>query len=690
MILKRWSSILLALALCLSLVTPAFAEGETVQAPTREEAARTAAQTAAQYGAATSVQYALWEDGKITLEGHTGVYSKTENRALTADTLYGIGSVSKIYTTAAVMKLVEEAKISLDTPVTQYLPAFQMADERYQKITVRMLLNHSSGLLGSSTNDAFLLGDTDQVATKTLLARLATQELKAEPGAMSVYCNDGFTLAELVVEAVSGKSFTDFVHEKLLAPLGLSQTFTPQDRFDRANLAKIYQTAEETRALPSESLGVIGTGGIYASASDLAAFGGALATDQILKASSTAAMQNAEYKRGLWPSDEVDGMAYGLGYDSVKAYPFATSGIPALSKSGDTIYYHAALLILPEHNMAAAVLSSGGVSTFNQQVAARMLIDALAAKGITVDETAPTLPAATAAVTLPAELQKYAGYYGNTTQQFQITLNDKGVLTLHTSSTPSAPNQVFQYHSDGSFRDAAGTALLRFVPEKNGLLYLYQKSITPLPGLGYIPTSQYVAQALPANELSAEVTSEWDRIARLPMLPVNIKYSSVMYHLLMQSLQGTEQPESIPGYVTGLRIVDKTLAQNIYQIPTAAGRDSQEIEVFEEEGALHYRTPQGIIWREATDLATLYANGSARCSIAPSGAARWYSVAAADAGKTMTVHLGEESAFYVYDAKGTVVASSHLYGDKTAKLPEGGMLVFAGKAGAQFTLSFAS
>ena len=90
------------------------------------------------------------------LTGHAGNYSRTENRALTDDILYGIGSVSKVYTAAAVLRLADAGKLELDKPVCGYLPNFRMADERYRDITVRMLLNHSSGLAGSTLANAFL------------------------------------------------------------------------------------------------------------------------------------------------------------------------------------------------------------------------------------------------------------------------------------------------------------------------------------------------------------------------------------------------------------------------------------------------------------------------------------------------------------------------------------------------------
>lgn len=68
-------------------------------------------------------------------------------------------------------------------------------------------------------------------------------------------------------------------------------------------------------------------------------------------------------------------------------FPFGQNGIQALVKGGDTLRYHAGLIVLPEHDMAVAVLSSGGVSTYNQLAGARILVDALAQRGITVDES---------------------------------------------------------------------------------------------------------------------------------------------------------------------------------------------------------------------------------------------------------------------------------------------------------------
>ena len=110
---SRWTALFLALVLSLSLALPASAAQED-----RAQAAHEAAQYAMQYGGAVSVQYALWENGEVTLQGHDGVYSKTENRALTDDDLYGIGSIrywfrKAVYSMPLTRSMTSWAKVKL-------------------------------------------------------------------------------------------------------------------------------------------------------------------------------------------------------------------------------------------------------------------------------------------------------------------------------------------------------------------------------------------------------------------------------------------------------------------------------------------------------------------------------------------------------------------------------------------------
>ncbi|BCK84789.1 serine hydrolase [Pusillibacter faecalis] len=674
----------LALTLAMSLTVPALAAEDTAETADPVEAALAAAET---YGATTSIQYALWKDGEIVSTGGSGVYSKTENRALTDDILYGVGSVSKIYTTVAVLQLAEKHRLSLDAPVTRYLKDFKMADPRYKDITVRMLLNHSSGIMGTGLGGAMLFGEADTSATDGLLESLSTQRLVADPGAYSVYCNDGFTLAELVVAAVSGLDFMDYVDKYILDPIGLDDTFAPGGDFDVSRLAKTYR-GDDTRALPADSLNAIGAGGIYATASDLAAFGGALTGTELLSQSSLDAMAYPEYSRGIWPEDTLDSLAYGLGWDNMEWYPFCQSDIQALVKGGDTLYYHAGLVVLPEHDMAAAVVSSGGVSTYNEMVANQLLIAALAKEGVSVDESIPALPAAEPAA-MPADLLKNAGYYGSTSAQYQVSLTEDGKLTMHYLNYPTTiPDQTFTYHSDGTFRDATGTAYMSFVKEENGQVYLYQKTVSGLPGLGALPVSNYAAVKLPDNPLTPEVQAAWDDILTMGVLPMDEPYNSQTYAALADSAAG-ETPELVPGYMGSMRIVDAATALFEIQLPGVGGRDGLDYHVEDRDGVT-WIIARGSAYMDASAVPELFTgSGTAYTTVQEDGYARWYTVSDNAAGKTMTVQLPKDAGFWVYDAAGQVTASSVLWNDTSVVLPEDGVLVFAGDPGARFHLSFA-
>ncbi len=687
--MKRSAALLLALLLSLSLSVSALAAEQ--QEKSLEETAREAAAAAMTYGEAASVSWAVWNQGKLV----SGALKAPEKEggapeAAPADALYGIGSVSKIYTTAAVLRLAQDGKLDLDKPVTAYLPDFKMADERYRDITVRMLLNHSSGLMGSSMGSGLLFDDPSTQATDQLLERLAGQRLKADPGAYSVYCNDGFTLAELVAEAVSGKDLMDYVAEIFLNPAGLTDTLAPARMLERdGDRAPIYQAGDD-RPLPMDCLGVVGAGGIYATAEDLAAFGACLALPGELNEASLKAMAQPEYKKGLWPKEDApDALAYGLGWDSVEWFPFHQNGITALVKGGDTQYYHAGFVVLPEHNMAAAVLSSGGVSTYNEMAASQMLIAALREKGVTVDETAPALPEAKPAA-MPEELLENAGYYGSLLP-YKVDLTKDGTLTMGYLGM-EVPPQTFSYHDDGSFRDQTGMSLLKFVKESNGQTYLYQRAFSQLPGLGGLGTSNYAAVKLPENPVSPELQAQWDAFANgTSVLPMNERYSSQVY-LAISGAPATETvSETAPGYEGALKIADENRLEYVVQIPGNVGRDGSDTELRrDEKGVLWTYSSNGTVCMEESAVPGLSTgkDNRARCTIQPDGYARWYSVEDNTAGKTMTVQLPENAGFWVYDGDMKLTASSVLWDDRSAELPEDGLLVFAGDPGAVFQLAF--
>ncbi|MEK5251431.1 serine hydrolase domain-containing protein [Bacillus sp. FSL R9-9530] len=684
----------LAATLALTMILPtgakAFSDSKTTVVSNvevaRQELKKIAAEKAAlltKSHGTTSVQYALIDNGKLTLSGQAGKNDMEGEQPLTKDTLYGIGSVSKMYATAAVMKLVDEGKVDLDAPVVNYVPDFKMKDGRYKSITPRMLLNHSSGLQGSTLSNAFLFNDNDTYSHDFLLQQLSNQSLKAEPGAFSVYCNDGFTLAEILVERVSGMSFTEFLHQRFTEPLKMNHTKTPQDKWRDEKRAGLYFPAYQGQ-LPIESVNVIGTGGVSSTAEDMVRFsqlfmgqGKGILSDKVVKA-----MEQEEYKKGMWPGDGDNIFNYGLGWDSVKLYPFSEYGIKGLAKGGDTALQHAILVVLPEQKMAAAVLSSGGRSSTNQLLATELLLAVLKEKG-TIKNIKPNKSfGKPVKVKMPQDVAKKAGFYGNSETHFKIEITKNGELFL-----PSNREEKYVYTVDGSFINEKGTSKLNFVTEKNGRTYLRESTYKSTPDLGQGTMTHYLAEKLEDNVLSKKTAAAWAKREGVKFYLVNEKFSSIEY-LVQPKLITTQitRKEGLAGYWEGRKITGPNTAAHQLQIPVMNGRDTTETH-FYTEGGNEYMEMAGLLYVSGNNVKPLDAGQSFKVTLQANGHAKWFTIPQAAAGKRMTVTLPSQGAFAVYDENGVCVNFTIVSGNNKVKLPKNGTVVIAGAPNSEFAIT---
>ncbi len=641
--------------------------------------AQAMAETLTQGYGITSLQYALMDNGEIVESGVSGIYSKTENRLLTNENLYTIGSTSKMFVTAAMMQLVDEGKVDLDAPVTRYIPEFRMKDKRYRQITVRMLLNHSSGLMGSTYNNGFLFDDNDTQAYDTLLADLREQELKADPGAFSVYCNDGFTLAEMVIERVSGVSFTEYIHKHLCDPLGLTHTVTPQDDFDRSLVAKTYSTIDPMQQNGVDTANIIGTGGIYSTAEDLVRFAQVfMKGNTILSDASKQATMEKEYLKGQWLEDQPNGVAYGLGWDSVNLEPFANYGIKALTKGGDTLQMHSSLVVLPEYNMSAAVTSSGGNSAYDQMLAVKLLLNQLKEKGI-VDEL-PTMSALTTPTqqTLDPELMKYTGYYADYSGLYSVEMTADGTM-LYKNAYLEGNEQamVFLYTGNGQFTDQTGMMTMSFL-EQNGNTYMVYEENAQLPNLGTSHSRMYYAQKVEVNELEDSLTKAWEAREGKAYLIINNKYTSqsaaAAMPLASVSLKGD--------YLANAKVIDKNNAVPYLQIPMQMGRDLSAIHFYKENG-VEYLAMSDYIAVDAETIKTI-TRDKFYVWIDEEGYNEWVYFGPEYAGKTMTITVPKDAGFFVYNNLGVVVNAYVNTKQNEFVLPQGGYILFAGNADQHF------
>ncbi|MNO21288.1 putative penicillin-binding protein PbpX [compost metagenome] len=633
-----------------------------------------------------SVQYAIIDHGSIVVSGQSGKNDEQGQKPLTKDTMYGISSTSKMFTTVAVMQLADQGKIGLDTPVVQYIPDFTMKDERYKQITPRMLLNHSSGLNGSSLMNAVLFEDNDTYAHDTLLGQLAGQTLKADPGAYSVYCNDGFTLAQILIERVSGMDFTSYIHRYITEPLGMANTKTPLDSPDTAKMAGLYYPAYAGQ-LPGETSNVIGAGGIYSTAEDLARFSQIFTgeAEEVLSGKSAEAMAQDEYKTPLWPDDADSSFdyGYGLGWDNVNLYPFSEYGIKALTKGGDTLY-HSSLVVLPEQGMAAAVITSGGSSTIDRMLANQILLQALKEKGTIAEFKPEKSYGAPVKADMPESVLQYSGIYGATNATIKIGITEDGVMSITSEQLPDNPAQIYEYSADGTFRSADGNTMLSFVTEENGRTYLWIRQYASLPGLGQMSISVYNAEKLQPQDLQAETKEAWIKRDGKKYYLLNEKYTSFVY-LVVPPIQ-LNVSKQLPGYVLDKRITGPNTAISELQIPGMSGRDLSGYTFFTQDG-VEYLDLGGRILVNEDAVKPIYVAKKSIVTIPPGGYARWYTISEKDVGKTVKVSMSPNASFAVYNAKGTCIYFSVIGGKDQVELPAGGSIVFAGDAGTKFEIS---
>jgi CubicO group peptidase (beta-lactamase class C family) len=142
---------------------------------------------------------------------------------ITASTRLPIASLSKSMTAFAVLQLVEAGRVGLDQPVTRYLPEFRLADPRGARITVRMLLDQTSGMADSAFPDLKL---PQPHTLAEAVSRLRDAGLADEPGVKFHYHNPNYEVAARIVEVVAGQPFPDYLRTRLFVPLGMTASST--------------------------------------------------------------------------------------------------------------------------------------------------------------------------------------------------------------------------------------------------------------------------------------------------------------------------------------------------------------------------------------------------------------------------------------------------------------------------------
>jgi CubicO group peptidase (beta-lactamase class C family) len=229
------------------------------------------------YDEIPGMSVAVVQDQKEIWLGGSGFADPATKRAADADTLYSICSVSKLFTSLAVMQLRDEGKLALDDPISKHLAWYRMkAAPEGREATIRGILTHSSGLPRES-DYPYWTGNFDFPTHEQIVERLAAQEPLYPSERYFQYSNLGLTLAGEIVSAASGKPYDQYVRERLLAPMGLTSTFPEIPLTEKGKRLAVGYSAKRrdgTRAVlpPFQVRGVAPAAGFSSTARDLAKF----------------------------------------------------------------------------------------------------------------------------------------------------------------------------------------------------------------------------------------------------------------------------------------------------------------------------------------------------------------------------------------------------------------------------------
>jgi CubicO group peptidase (beta-lactamase class C family) len=363
------------------------------------------------------------------VEAATGVLNKDTGVPATTDSLFQIGSISKVWTTTVVMQLVDEGLIDLDAPITDVLPELRLADPvTASKVTMRHLLTHTSGIDGDVFTDT---GRGDDCLEK-YVAALADEAQNHPLGATWSYCNSGFSLAGRVIEKLTGTTWDAAVKERLFARLGLEHTVTlPEEALlFRTAVGHVSPGGSDPVKAPvwvlQRSAGPAGL--ITSTAADVLAFArmhltGGLASDgtRVLSEQSAAAM--ASWQVDL-PDKHLLGDSWGLGW-----FRCDWDSHRLIGHDGNTIGQSAYLRLLPSEGLAVTLLTNGGTAHALYEDLYREIFAELA--GVAMPES-PQPPAEPVTV----DLDRHVGTYRRASALMEVFNAEDG---LHLRTTATGP-----------------------------------------------------------------------------------------------------------------------------------------------------------------------------------------------------------------------------------------------------------
>ncbi|MDJ0938488.1 MAG: serine hydrolase domain-containing protein [Woeseiaceae bacterium] len=325
------------------------------------------------------VAVAILDGGEIVWAKGYGVTLAGSDDAVDADTVFSVGSVSKMINAALILRLVAEGRLDLDKDVNEYLTSWQVPESRYsrqEKVTLRRILSHTAGF----TVHGFADYEPDE-ALPTALQTLNGQrpakndrvELMFAPGDRMDYSGGGITVSQVLVEDVTGLAYEDAARKYVFEPLGMARsTFANPLPVEHGNIARAHDDRGRPAGLPRgwEAMPELAASGLWTSANDLGAFVIGLLDDGFLPPGVLEDMMNREERSwyGLGPRLNGNGPSrvfhHGGANNSYRAWieghPDSGAGIVVVTNGTDGHWIHAEVRKSAEDAFGWPVKSDGG------------------------------------------------------------------------------------------------------------------------------------------------------------------------------------------------------------------------------------------------------------------------------------------------------------------------------------------
>lgn len=283
------------------------------------------------------------KNGKILLDAGFGYKSLSDSSLNQSRTIFQIGSVTKQFTAAAVLRLQEQNKLNVQDKISKYFPDFPKGDS----ITIENLLNHTSGIFNYTNDPAFMQSEAlKSISEKKMIALFKNKPLNFSPGSQWAYSNSGYMLLGYIIQKVAGKPYEQVIRETIFSPLDMTSSgfnFTVLQSPDKATGYFFISGTENNEATIVDSTVSFAAGAIYSTTGDLYKWYKGLMSGKIIT--------QASLDKATTPFKNNYG--YGLAIDS--AFNKRT-----ISHSGGIFGFSSNLTIIPEDDACIVMLNNFG------------------------------------------------------------------------------------------------------------------------------------------------------------------------------------------------------------------------------------------------------------------------------------------------------------------------------------------